>query len=83
MNGSDRTVARKSSIKELYVWAGRLTFRKLTKRSLIYSASYFSFGGISPPKPHGDEIGVQSSLMMRVPLRLLMRFVIETDKSKE
>jgi len=57
MSGPDRTVARKSSIEGLYVCAGGLTLKKLTKTPLIYSVSYFNlgglgaFGGASPPQP--------------------------------
>jgi len=89
INGPDRTITRKSSIEGLYVCAGGLTFCKLTKTPLIYSISYSNLGswsfvwGAKPTKPPRRRDWVQSSLMMRARLRLLMRFVIEMDKNKE
>jgi len=41
-----RTVARKCSLRGLYVCAGRLDIENFLKSPLIYSFSYFNFGAL-------------------------------------
>jgi len=68
MNGPDRTVARKSSIEGIYVWAGGLDILKIDKNSLIYGVSYFNLGDWSfvweakpTIAPHGEETGFRAT----------------------
>ena len=63
-----RTVARKSSLWGHYVCAGRLDIEHLLKYPLIYSVSYFNFGGFGfawrgggPPKSIPVVAGLNQS----------------------